>query len=101
MEQRQENPQTKQDETSLMNEQEFKDYIDNSVNLLDFSPVHKFKSVLRAFRRGHITKYGMIIPKRPFNNRANTSKRKGVHSRSTNEFKRKRYAEILGRLNTQ
>ena len=37
---------------------------------------------------------GTILPKRPFNNRANTSKRKGVHSRVMNEQKKEAYGFI-------
>ena len=41
-----------------------------------------------------MTEDGMIAPKRPFNNRGNTSKRSGVHSRSMNELKKRLYGEI-------
>lgn len=58
-------------------------------NLLTAS--RRFKSVRRAMRRGHITEFGIMIPKRPFNNRANTSKRKGVHSRFENLIKKRDY----------
>jgi hypothetical protein len=50
----------------------------------------------RALKRGHITIDGTIIPRRPFNNRANTSKRKGVHSRVLNQRKRFIYNQIKG-----
>ena len=39
------------------------------LTLLRFEAVSKFKSVKRAWRRGHISIYGLIYPKRPFNNR--------------------------------
>ena len=51
-----------------------------------FEAVSKYKSVARAMRRGDVTKYGTLVPKRPFNNRANTSNRKGVHSRVMNVY---------------
>lgn len=70
---------------------------DLTLSLVFFECVRKFKSVNRAFRRGHITDTGYIIPKRPFNNRANTSKRRGVHSRKLTNLKRKVYAELRQR----
>lgn len=51
----------------------------------------------RAQRRQLILPNGYRSPKRPFNNRANTSKRPGVHSRTTNELKKKIYAQLFGR----
>ena len=61
-----------------------------------FEAVSKYKSVARAMRRGDITKYGTLVPKRPFNNRANTSNRKGVHSRVMNEYKKSIYGSLTG-----
>lgn len=40
-----------------------------SINLKVFNGVQKFKSIRRAMRRGHVTPWGTIAPKRPFNNR--------------------------------
>ena len=37
-----------------------------------YEAVSKFKSVRRAQRRGLVTPYGNIAPKRPFNNRKRT-----------------------------
>lgn len=51
----------------------------------------RFKSIRRAGRRNHLTPAMELVPKRPFNNRANTSKRKGKHSRYIAELKRKFY----------
>lgn len=59
-----------------------------------FEAVSKYKSVARAMRRGDVTKYGTLVPKRPFNNRANTSNRKGVHSRVMNEYKKSIYGKL-------
>ena len=56
-------------------------------DLIIFDAVSKYKSVARAIRRGDVTKYDTIAPKRPFNNRANTSRRAGVNSRTMNEYK--------------
>lgn len=40
------------------------------LNLKVFDGVSKFKSIRRAMRRGHVTPWGTIAPKRPFNNRS-------------------------------
>lgn len=77
-----------------MDEQEFQNYLANSLNLRSFEAVNKFKSVQRAFRRGHLTTFGYIVPNRPFHNRKNTCKR-GKHSRAFNEHKKKLYGEYL------
>lgn len=84
-------------ERSLMSQEEFEDYISKGImvlHLITYDGVHKFKSIRRAIGRGHVTTEGIIIPRRPFNNRANTSKRKGVHSRGTNELKKKIYGQL-------
>lgn len=81
-------------ERSLMSQEEFEKYMAEHSGLKTFEAVNKFKSVNRAIRRGHVMPNGLIIPKRPFNNRANTSRRKGVHSRSTNELKKKIYGQL-------
>ena len=39
--------------------------------LTDFSGVKKFKSIRRAIRRGHVSIYGQVYPKRPFKNTKN------------------------------
>ena len=52
------------------------------------------KSVGRAIRRGRLSIQGYLVPKRPFNNRSNTSNRAGVHSRTANEFKKQLYESI-------
>lgn len=81
-------------ERALMSLEEFKKYVVENSGLKIFEAVGKFKSVKRAIRRGHVTPSGLIIPKRPFSNKANTSKRKGVHSRSTNELKKQIYGQF-------
>lgn len=84
-------------ERDLMSQEEFEDYISKGIivlHLITYDGVHRFKSVRRAMRRGHVTAEGIVMPRRPFNNRANTSKRKGVHSRSTNELKKQIYEQI-------
>lgn len=84
-------------ERDLMSQEEFEDYISKGIivlHLITYDGVHRFKSVRRAMRRGHVTAEGIVMPRRSFNNRANTSKRKGIHSRSTNELKKKIYGQL-------
>lgn len=83
----------KEQNPNVMTEEEFQNELHNKVNLRFFECVRRFKSVNRAFRRGRITNYGVIVPNRAFHNRKNTSKRKGVHSRVANEEKKRLYAE--------
>lgn len=53
--------------------------------LYTFSAVNKYRSVRRAFRRGHVDMYGRIYPKRPINNRKSFSniRRQEVYERLT------------------
>lgn len=84
-------------ERDLMSQEEFENYIAEGImvlHLITYDAVHKFKSIRRAIRRGHVTTEGYIIPRRPFHNKANTYKRKGKHSRSMNELKKRIYAEL-------
>ena len=48
-------------EGELMTQEQFEDQINNGLNLLVFDAVRKYKSVVRAYKRGHITKYGCKI----------------------------------------
>lgn len=64
----------------LMGENEFKEYIERT------RPVYN-----RAYRRGQ------HIQNHPFNNRANTCKRKGKHSRPYNELKKTIYGQLKRR----
>ena len=95
-------------ERALMSEEEFKKYLRNkadivenplteTLNLRDYRAVGKFKSIRRAIRRGLVSPSGTICPKRPFNNRANTSRRKGHHSRVMNEVKKSIYEQLKHR----
>lgn len=83
-------------ERPLMQEEEFGEYIKNKIqdlqegitlNLKTFEAVNKFKSVRRAIRRGLVSPYGEIYPKRPFNN----AKHKG---RSLNDTKKRIYEQL-------
>ena len=80
----------------LMSSKEFEDYIKTSLNLCNFSGVSKFKSVGRAYRKGNISRWGDMYPKRPFNNRGNSSKRRGKHSRVLNQRKKAIYVQFKG-----
>ena len=84
-------------ERDLMDEGEFKKYLQRVLSYNRISPeaIGKYKSIERALRRGHLTQYGRIVPKRPFNNRANTSKKKKAHSRSVNEYKKNIYGQLI------
>lgn len=101
-------------ERPLMSEEEFKKYLGNkadivedsltvenplteTLNLRDYRAVGKFKSIRRAIRRGLVSPSGTICPKRPFNNRANTSRSKGHHSRVMNEVKKSIYEQLKHR----
>lgn len=81
-------------EKELMSEEEFKQYLDNTRGLKTFDGVIKFKSIRRAMKRGAVTDIGVIAPRRPFNNRKNTSKRANVVSRVTNEKKKNIYKQF-------
>lgn len=94
-------------ERPLMSEEEFKDYMEKNrvdvvgdfygkdiLHLRTYEAVSKFKSVRRAIRRGRVSLDGIIFPKRPFNNKANTCKRKGHHSRTINERKKMIYEQL-------
>ena len=97
-------------ERSLMNEEEFKDYLEknrvdvvedfyerNILHLINYEAVGKFKSIRRAIRRGHVSLEGIIFPKRPFKNKANTCKRKKNHSGTINERKKMIYEQLKHR----
>lgn len=44
------------------------DFEQGILHLRDYSGVKKFKSIRRAIRRGHVSIYGDVYPKRPFKN---------------------------------
>lgn len=46
------------------------------LHLVNFNCVSRFKSVRRAMRRGLLTEFGYIAPKKPFNSRKRTRGRK-------------------------
>lgn len=63
-------------EVTPISEKEFESHIRNTLNLQYFESTKRFKSVGRAFRRGHITNFGFILPNRPYNNKKHTEGRK-------------------------
>ncbi len=88
----------------LMSEEEFVEHLEkrdkrSMLHLGTFFAVNKVKSIKRAIRRGRVSMDGQIYPKRPFNNRANTSERPGVHSRVMNELRKDIYGQFKGRFN--
>ena len=44
------------------------DFENGNLFLRDYSGVKKFKSIRRAIRRGHVSIFGDVYPKRPFKN---------------------------------
>lgn len=44
------------------------DFAQGILHLRDYSGVRRFKSIRRAIRRGHVSIYGDVYPKRPFKN---------------------------------
>lgn len=97
-------------ERPLMSEEEFKDYVEKNrvdivgdlykkhiLHLRTYEAVSKFKSARRAIRRGHVSLDGIIFPKRPFNNKANTCGRKSHYSRTVNERKKLIYEQLKHR----
>lgn len=64
------------------------------LHLSTYEAVGKFKSIRRAIKRGHVSPLGFEYPKRPFSNKANNCKRKGHHSRNTNELKKRIYEQF-------
>ena len=67
------------------------------IPIINYSGINKFRSIKRAIRRGLISPFGDIYPKRPFNNRANMSNRKSKHSRVYNELKKSIYVRYKQR----
>lgn len=63
-------------EVTPVSEKEFESHIRNTLNLRHFECTKRFKSIGRAFKRGHITNFGFILPNRPYNNKKHTEGRK-------------------------
>lgn len=86
---------TVQEDKKELTEEEKKQWISflkiRQDNLLRLVASGKVRSVNRAMKRDRILPNGVLKWSRPFNNRANTSNRKGVHSRVSNEERRRLY----------
>ena len=72
-------------------------YEKDILHLRTYEVVSKCKSIRRAIKRGQVSLDGVFFPKRPFNNRANTCKRKGHYSRTINERKKMIYEQLKHR----
>ena len=84
-----------QENKKELTEEEKKQWIDflkvRRENLLRLVASGKVRSINRAMKRDRILPNGILKWSRPFNNRVNTSARKGVHSRVNNEERRRFY----------
>lgn len=57
-------------EAALANQKQIiEDFNNGILHLRDYSGVRRFKSIRRAIRRGHVSIFGDVYPKRPFNNK--------------------------------
>ena len=90
-----ENVPTVQEDKKELTEEEKNQWINflkvRRENLLRLVASGRVRSVNRAMKRDRILPNGILKWSRPFNNRANTSSRKGVHSRVSNEERRRFY----------
>ena len=78
-------------EVAPISEEEFQGLLRNTLKLQYFECVKRFKSVKRAFKKGYITNFGYILPKRPFNNKKHTK------GRETNIEKKRIWEKITGK----
>ena len=79
-------------EVPVVSIEEFKKDLKN--RLTTFEAVKRFKSINRAIKRGLVSPFGELYPKKPFNNRKNTCRRKNADSRETNTLKKTIYGEL-------
>ena len=56
--------------------QVWKDLESGILHLRNYSGVSKFKSIRRAIKRGHVSIWGDVYPRRPFNNRKSNPQRR-------------------------
>ena len=78
-------------EVAPISEEEFQDLLRNTLKLHYFECVKRFKSVKRDFKKGYITSFGYILPKRPFNNKKHTK------GREANIEKKRIWERITGK----
>ena len=88
--------QKKKEASALLSEEEFKEELDKmALKARHLENIGQFyKSPSRAIRRGNATMYGDVCPKRPFNNKKNSCKRKGKHSSQLNFDKKNIYNSV-------
>ena len=70
-------------ERDLMSQEEFEEYVSRGakvLNLATYEGVRIFKSIRRAIRRGHVSIYGEIYPKRPFKNTKNNKLKRSIYA---------------------
>lgn len=79
-------------EVPVISMEEFKKDLKN--RLITFEAVKRFKAINRAIKRGLVSPFGELYPKRPFNNRKNTCRRKNADSRETNTLKKTIYGKL-------
>ena len=75
-------------EVAPISEEEFQGLLRNTLKLHYFECVKRFKS---AFKKGYITSFGYILPKRPFNNKKHTK------GREANIEKKRIWERITGK----
>lgn len=81
-------------------EQLYEDLKNGILHLRDYSGVKRFKSIRRAIKRGHVSIFGDVYPKRPFKNISTRHTRKGkVVEVKTNTYIKKRMYEQLTHKN--
>lgn len=54
----------------------YEDFNKGTLYLKSYIGVSKYKSIRRAIRRGHVSIWGDIYPRRPYNNRKSNPQRK-------------------------
>ena len=54
----------------------YEDFNKGTLYLRSYIGVSKYKSIRRAIRRGHVSIWGDLYPKRPYNNRKSNPQRK-------------------------
>lgn len=88
-------------EMTINNHQKLMDDLDKGIlHLRDYSGVKKFKSIRRAIRRGHVSIFGDVYPKRPFKNISTKHNRNGkVVEVKTHTYIKKRLYEQLKHRN--
>lgn len=64
------------------------DFESGILYLRNYNGVRKYKSIRRAIKRGHVSFFGDLYPKKPYNNRKS-------HMKSINAKKRRIYGQLV------